>query len=380
LEKQWQICKVELAAGEDKVDRTDCEQVLQDILRLTAKPNASGQRDCYNMYDVRLTDVYPSCGMNWPPDLPQVTAYLRRSEVIRALHISPNRVTGWTECNGAVGAAFRAANSKAAIHFLPDILTQVPIVLFSGAEDLICNHLGTEALIGNMEWNGGKGFEISPGNWAPRRDWTVEGEPAGFWQEARNLTYVQFYNASHMVPFDHPRRSRDMLDRFMQIDISSIGGIPIDSRLDGEKGPATSVGGAGKAPVADQEQQKKLDEAKWHAYRKSGEIVLAIVAVAAAAWGYYIWRSRRKMQGYKGIPLVSDSTSQRTRGGLEAFRSRRTNNDLEVGDFDESELDDLHLRTPTDLADKDRYSVGGDSDDEIDEKAGSSSRANGSRS
>jgi carboxypeptidase D len=327
------------------------------------------------MYDVRLWDSYPSCGMNWPPDLVNVTPYLRRPDVLEALHISPNKNTGWTECNGAVGANFRAPSSKPSIVFLPDLLTEVPIILFSGAEDLICNHLGTEALISNMQWNGGKGFETSPGTWAPRRDWTFEGEPAGFWQEARNLTYVLFYNSSHMVPFDYARRTRDMLDRFMGVDISSIGGVPTDSRLDGEKGPETTVGGAaGNGTAAQEAEKEKLDAAKWHAYRKSGEIVLVIVVIAASLWGWYVWRDRRKRSGYQGLAAGDSargnrrvSTIERTRGGLENFRQKRGgagSRDVEAQDFDESELDELHVATPTDGAHDERYSVGDDSDDE----------------
>jgi hypothetical protein len=73
-----------------------------------------------------------------------------------------------------------------------------------------------------MEWNGGKGFELSPGNWAPREEWVFQGESAGMYQTARNLTYVLFYNSSHMVPFDVPLRSRDMLERFIGVNIDSI--------------------------------------------------------------------------------------------------------------------------------------------------------------
>ncbi|KAI8305100.1 Pheromone-processing carboxypeptidase KEX1 [Colletotrichum sp. SAR11_59] len=379
LEQQWRICRTSLAV-ENTVDFSECETVLQDLLAETAKVNAKGQRDCINMYDIRLKDTYPSCGMNWPPDLVNVTPYLRRADVVSALHINPQKNTGWKECNGAVGAAFRAKNSKPSRDFLPDLLKEVPVILFSGAEDLICNHMGTEQMIGDMEWNGGKGFEISPGNWAPRRDWTVEGEPAGFWQEARNLTYILFYNSSHMVPFDYARRSRDMLDRFMKVDISSVGGTPTDSRLDGETGPATSVGGIGNSTNTDEETQKKLDEAKWKAYYRSGEIVLVIVVIAASVWGWYIWRERRKRRGYQGLMVGPPATSQRggTRG-LDGFRDRRSGRDVEVGDFDESELDDLHVTTPTHEMDKDRYSVGGDSDDEPQEKKPSGA-ANGSRS
>ncbi|KAI1081055.1 Alpha/Beta hydrolase protein [Whalleya microplaca] len=375
LEVQYRQCSKDLATSGGEVDSPTCEHVLQEILRLTQSKNSDGETECYNMYDVRLKDVYPSCGMNWPPDLKYVTPYLRKPEVVDALHISANKNTGWVECNGAVGNAFSPRNSKPSIDFLPEILKDVDVLLFSGAEDLICNHLGTEAFISNMQWNGGKGFETSPGNWAPRRDWTFEGEAAGFWQQARNLTYVLFYNSSHMVPFDYPRRTRDMLDRFMGVDISRIGGAPAQSSLDGEVLPDTTVGGAANhTSAADQAaKDKALSDAKWAAYQKSGEVVLAIVAVAAAVWGYYIWRARRRTAGYTGLAGVAERIRRGNGGagvggsgvggsGLEHFRNKRSGRDVEAGDFDESELDDLHVRSPTD----ERYSVGdaSDGDDE----------------
>lgn len=374
LESQQAICVKMLNenGGRDRVDNTQCEEILQEILSSTQTKGSDGSMQCYNMYDVRLKDSYPSCGMNWPPDLVDVVPYLRRSDVVEALHISPEKRTGWTECSGAVGGAFRAAHSKPSIQILPDLLKEVPTILFSGAEDLICNHIGTEELISNMEWNGGKGFEIASGTWAPRRDWVFEGEAAGFWQEARNLTYVLFYNSSHMVPFDYARRTRDMLDRFMQVDIASIGGAPTDSRIDGEKGLETSVGGHPNSTAAAEAEEERLEAAKWNAYYKSGEIVLVIVIIAASAWGYYIWRERRQRAGYAGIfggdtpmALAGARSGPRGAAGLENFRNKRSPRDVEAADFDESELDDLHVRSPTDGdMDRDRYSVGSASDDE----------------
>jgi carboxypeptidase D len=120
------------------------------------------------MYDVRLMDSFPSCGMNWPPDLTSVTPYLRRPDVIQALHVDRDKRSGWTECSGAVGSNFRASNSKPSITLLPACWKKCPSSYFL-AKDLICNHVGTEELIHNMEWNGGKGFELSPGTWAPRQ-------------------------------------------------------------------------------------------------------------------------------------------------------------------------------------------------------------------
>jgi carboxypeptidase D len=256
-----------------------------------------------------------------------------------------------------VGSNFVAKNTPPSIDLLPDLLNEIPVLLFSGAEDLICNHVGTENMINNMEWNGGKGFEVAPGNWAPRRKWTFEGEVAGFWQEARNLTYVLFYNSSHMVPFDYPRRTRDMLDRFMGVDISSIGGVPTDSRIDGEKGVETTVGGASNNTQAHEEETtKKIDDAKWAAYQRSGEIVLVIVIVAASAWGYFIWRQRRASAAYRAL---SGSDPSSRNGSRLNFVSRRRH-DVEAADFDETTLDDLHVETPT--ASESKYTVGGDDD------------------
>lgn len=370
--------------GKEHVDLGVCESVLQEILYATQK-RVKGQNRCANMYDVRLDDTYPSCGMNWPPDLASMTPYLRRDEVLEALHVKPGKRTGWTECNSQVGVAFHA-DAKPSITLLPDLIKEVPTILFSGAEDLICNHIGTENLIANMEWNGGKGFEISAGTWAPRRDWTFEGEAAGFYQEARNLTYIQFYNSSHMVPFDYARRTRDMLDRFMQVDIASIGGIPTDSRIDGEKGIETSVGGHPNSTTAQETEAAKLEEAKWHAYYKSGEVVLVIVIIAAGAWGYYVWKDRRRRAGYSGVfggsggslgSLTDGARDGVMRGGI--FRNKRRNGemDLEARDFDESELDDLHVTRGEEHAE--RYSLGSasDEDEEVEGKQHGNGRVEG---
>jgi len=352
VEAAHTTCLAELAKphGGEKVDVGACEAVLSGILDWSRE---NGR--CYNMYDVRLRDSWPSCGMAWPPDLTAVTPYLRQEDVTRAIHINPDKRTGWTECSGAVSSAFRASHSTPSVQFLPDLLeTGIPILLFSGAKDLICNHLGTEDLINNMKWSGGTGFEISPGVWAPKRDWTFEDEPAGTYQEARNLTYVVFYNASHMVPFDWPRRSRDMLDRFMGVDIASIGGKPADSRIDGEKaGVETSVGGHPNSTAAMEDEKQKVKEAELKAYYRSGEAALVFVLIAAALFGWWVWwgRRRSRTRGYMSVPLGN--------GVLGKGR------DVEAGDFDENELDELHTQQqPSRTRETGLYDLASDSDDE----------------
>lgn len=112
---------------------------------------------CVNNYDVRLTDTHPACGMNWPPDLTDITPYLQvRNLIVQGLtfqltsYISPQRADvksafhanrkpgGWTECNGIVGSNFWAIKSQPSVALLPKLLEQVPILLFAGDQDLIC--------------------------------------------------------------------------------------------------------------------------------------------------------------------------------------------------------------------------------------------------
>jgi carboxypeptidase D len=206
-------------------------------------------------------------------------------------------------------------------------------------------------MVAKMKWSGGTGFELSPGIIAPKRDWSFEEESAGFYQEARNLTYVVFYNASHMVPFDWPRRSRDMLDRFMGVDIASIGGKPADSRIDGEKGAETSVGGHPNSTAAVEDQKQKLKDAEFKAYYRSGEAALVVVLIAAALFGWWVWRGRRKVRGlgYRSVPLGNGLVNKR--------------GDVEAGDFDENELDNLGNRRHGTM-EANHYDLASDSDED----------------
>ena len=353
LSQQERCLKVLDEGAKDDVDSKVCENILQEILRTTQKDG-----ECVNMYDVRLRDSYPSCGMNWPPDLTQMTPYLRREDVLRALHVNKDKTQGWVECNGQVGASFTVAKSKPSKVLLPQLLTQVPIVLFSGDQDMICNHVGTENIINGMEWNGKVGMEVSPGVMAPKQNWVFDGEPAGQYQYARNLTYVKFYNSSHMVPFDYPRRTRDMLDRFMGVDIQSIGGQAIESSVDGEKTTQTSVSANPDSDTAKANKEAEiLQEATWTAYRRSGELALVIVLIAASAWGYFIWRERRRRRGYRGV-FGNDPYDDAGTGLNGRFRSKQHRDLEEAHDFNEAELDDMSSSSQ-DL-NRDRFELGDD--------------------
>ncbi|UJR11742.1 hypothetical protein I4U23_015923 [Adineta vaga] len=179
-------------------------------------------KSCVNIYDIRLNATQPDCGMKGPSELKYVSAYLNRPDVMSRIHINGKKST-WKDFDANVSIAFKALTSTPSIDLLPNLLRKIPVVLYNGEYDLICNHLATENMLDNMTWNNRTGFDLGNGTMAPIYSWMVEGESAGFIRYARNLTYILFYNAGHMVPYNQAYRSRAMLHQFIQLntDISN---------------------------------------------------------------------------------------------------------------------------------------------------------------
>nr|CAG8434478.1 10771_t:CDS:10 [Entrophospora candida]CAG8536382.1 346_t:CDS:10 [Entrophospora candida] len=183
-----------------------CEKVLVTISR-------EGTREtCINQYDIRdHNDSYPSCGMNWPYELPTIYKYLRRPDVVDAIHANTNKLK-WAECNSKVGIGFDQDMSPPSVTLMPDLLKQINVLLYNGDKDLICNIYGTQDMVKKLEWNGYKGFKD-----AVSKPWYINDKVVGEMTTERNLTYIVVYNTSHMVPYDAPVETMDMIYRFIGI-------------------------------------------------------------------------------------------------------------------------------------------------------------------
>ncbi|CEP62924.1 serine-type carboxypeptidase LALA0_S06e07052g [Lachancea lanzarotensis] len=222
LLNQQELCQNKLNANHDDVFVIpECDNILSvllDVTRVTQDSNGNkvdANQQCTNMYDLRLKDSYPSCGMNWPDDLPYVSKFFNTPGVMEALHLDSEKVPSWHECDDQVSKYLTNSNSKASVHLLPSILESgIEIVLFNGDKDIICNNLGVETLISTLSWGGEKGFtdNMQYYDWRYRDDQNDDIVPAGFVKYERNLTFISVYNASHMVPVDNSAVSRGIVD------------------------------------------------------------------------------------------------------------------------------------------------------------------------
>ncbi|GAA6023747.1 hypothetical protein JCM10207_000245, partial [Rhodosporidiobolus poonsookiae] len=251
-----------------------------------------------------------------------------RPDVIKALHAEDGNRNGkqWSQCSGAVAAKFWTPNSVPAVMLLPELLEQMPILLYHGDQDLMCAGIGVEKMIEDLEWNGATGFNDS----VPL-DWTVNGEFAGLWQTARNLTYVEVFNSSHMVPMDKPLAAHDMLLRFMQVDTlnsagshakipSSLGSElpsvlgathPNGSTLAGASSGSDLSAADGSAPLGASEGKGTeaatmtdgFDPAheRYYGPRRTAALVVVLVAVVGIVWAVLRWRTGRRRERYRRL-------------------------------------------------------------------------------
>lgn len=80
---------------------------------------------------------------------------------MRQLH-AEKRSSAWTECDGQVSSQLYLRTSGASVQYIPSILDAgVKVMMFAGAEDLICNYKGIENMLDNMRWSGIQGLGVS---------------------------------------------------------------------------------------------------------------------------------------------------------------------------------------------------------------------------
>ena len=95
-----------------------------------------------------------------------------------------------------------------------DLLEQeLPVLIYAGDKDFICNWLGNQAWTDRLEWSGSKGFSK-----APVRSWKVNGKEAGEVKNYKHFTFLRVFGGGHMVPYDQPENSLDMVNRWVSGD------------------------------------------------------------------------------------------------------------------------------------------------------------------
>jgi len=167
------------------------------------------QKTGQNVYDVRskCEDNSNLCysALGW------ISEYLNRQDVMDALGVE---VSSYDSCNFDINRNFLFQGDwmQPFHRLVPGILKEIPVLIYAGDADFICNWLGNEAWAEALEWPGKKSY-----NKAELEDLKLDGadKEYGKFKSSGNFTFMRIYAADHMVPMDQPENSLDMLNRWI---------------------------------------------------------------------------------------------------------------------------------------------------------------------
>ncbi|RDX51221.1 alpha/beta-hydrolase [Lentinus brumalis] len=136
--------------------------------------------------------------------------------------------------------------------FLTDLATNmsrhgISIVLYSGNDDSLIAHRGTEVVIQNTTFGGIQGFTRRPAT--PWFD--DDGTHAGVIHQERNWTYVLVEGAGHLVPYNKPARALTLFEKFIfgnnhtGLVVSGTDGVTVEGGEDADLAVDAIIGQSG---------------------------------------------------------------------------------------------------------------------------------------
>jgi len=161
------------------------------------------QQTGMNVYDQRIKCKVP--GLCY--DFSSETDWLNSANVQKQLGVSKK----WESCNFAVNAQFQGDWMLRYDNKLIDMLGfGVRVLIYAGDCDFICNWLGNKHWTLKLDWPHNAGF-----NAAEDKPYMLSGKQAGRIRTAHGFSFMQVYQAGHMVPMDQPEVALQMINQFI---------------------------------------------------------------------------------------------------------------------------------------------------------------------
>ena len=114
---------------------------------------------------------------------------------------------------GVEEALFADLNAPTAVPQIEALLSDgVPVMIYTGQFDLICNTVGVEQYIQKLDWTSKEQFQS-----VSRSVWKLgTGRTAGWRRSGGGLTQVIVQGCGHMCPSDQPEAMMDLVQWFLK--------------------------------------------------------------------------------------------------------------------------------------------------------------------
>lgn len=171
-----------------------------------------GETSPYQMTGLNPYDIRLKCGDN--PlcyDFSMVEKWLNLDSTKTALHVREE--SHWQSCNMGINLKFHTDWMKDFSPYVADLLNaNIPALIYAGDVDFICNYMGNRAWTLGLDWTSGDEFRD-----AGDHEWADDDETSlGLARSADGFTFLQVYDAGHMVPSDQPAIALKMIRNFVE--------------------------------------------------------------------------------------------------------------------------------------------------------------------
>ncbi|EGV65681.1 carboxypeptidase C [Yamadazyma tenuis] len=165
------------------------------------------QKTGRNVYDIRTMCEGQLCYSQ----MDYIDQYLNLPEVKAAVGAE---VEEFESCNFDINRNFLFTGDWMKPQFKEDVIevldSGLPVLIYAGDKDFICNWLGNQGWTDALEWKGADGFSV-----APVQKWNNGKVHAGDVKNFDKFTFLRVFGGGHMVPFDQPENSLDMVNRWI---------------------------------------------------------------------------------------------------------------------------------------------------------------------
>ncbi|KAL2421463.1 Carboxypeptidase Y-like protein A [Exophiala dermatitidis] len=169
------------------------------------------QRTGQNVYDVRgkCKDSSNLCY----PELGWISKWLNQKSVMKALGVE---VDSYDSCNFDINRNFLFQGDwmQPFHRLVPGLIEKLPVLIYAGDADFICNWLGNKAWTEALEYPDHKKFAAADMK-DLRMDGSKNGRKIGEVKSHGNFTYMRIHAGGHMVPLDQPEASLEFFNRWL---------------------------------------------------------------------------------------------------------------------------------------------------------------------
>jgi len=188
-------------AGDGALSKFACQAAFMGCNMALTTPYRLSGLSPYNMKE--------KCGLNpLCSDFSAMEKFMNQDSTKKALHVDGHNPT-WETCNMGINMSFHVDWMKNFAPYVADLVNAgIPALIYAGDLDFICNYMGNRAWTLKLDWDHKDEF-----NAATEHDWN---NGAGLVRTARGLTFLQVYDAGHMVPTDQPEHALAMITQHLK--------------------------------------------------------------------------------------------------------------------------------------------------------------------